>query len=201
LPDASRDASGRALKIGLQRHAARGDTTYDAIVEERLKSTPAGRFADPHECGELIAFLCGANAGYITGQNIVNVKAPYRLIRLALPALEQAGNGRIINVASTDAKRYREGGSVAYTMTKHAVLALSYAAKFAGWAKGVRVTALCPGAVDTELVAPIPGVTPAANRIAPETIAAIVSFLLSLPDNASVAELVMNTRPQEHDLR
>ena len=124
----------------------------------------------------------------------VNVKAPYRLIRLALPALEQAGNGRIINVASTDAKRYREGVSVAYTMTKHAVLALSHAAKFAGWEKGVRVTALCPGAVDTDLVASIPGVTPAANRIAPETIAATVSFLLSLPDNASVAELVMNTR-------
>lgn len=124
----------------------------------------------------------------------VNVKAPYRLIRLALPALEQAGNGRIINVASTDGKRYREGVSVAYTMTKHAVLALSHAAKFAGWEKGVRVTALCPGAVDTELVASIPGVTPSANRIAPETIAATVSFLLSLPDNASVAELVMNTR-------
>lgn len=124
----------------------------------------------------------------------VNVKAPFRLIRLALPHLEKTGNGRIVNVASTDGKRYREGVSVAYTMTKHAVLALSHAAKFAGWEHGVRVTALCPGAVDTELVASVPGVTPAANRIAPETIAATVSFLLSLPNNASVAELVMNTR-------
>ena len=63
----------------------------------------------------------------------VNVKAPFRLIRLALPHLEKSGNGRIINIASTDGKRYRDTVSVAYAMTKHAVLALSHAAKFAGW--------------------------------------------------------------------
>lgn len=67
-----------ALQTNLHGHAARGNTTYEAIVEDRLKSTPAGRFADPHECGELIAFLCGANAGYITGQNIVNDGGVYQ---------------------------------------------------------------------------------------------------------------------------
>ncbi|MGE4249460.1 MAG: SDR family NAD(P)-dependent oxidoreductase [Parvibaculaceae bacterium] len=125
---------------------------------------------------------------------VVNVKAPYRLIRLALPHLETSGNGRIINIASTDGKRYRDTVSVAYAMTKHAVLALTHAAKFAGWEKGVRVTALCPGAVDTDFVAAVPGVTPAANRISPATIGETVSFLLRLPNTASVAELVMNTR-------
>jgi NAD(P)-dependent dehydrogenase (short-subunit alcohol dehydrogenase family) len=124
----------------------------------------------------------------------VNVKAPFRLIRLALPHLEKGGHGRIINVASTDGKRYRDTVSVAYAMTKHAVLALTHAAKFAGWEKGVRVTALCPGAVDTDLVAAIPGATPSANRIAPETIGETVAFLLGLPNTASVAELVLNTR-------
>jgi NAD(P)-dependent dehydrogenase (short-subunit alcohol dehydrogenase family) len=124
----------------------------------------------------------------------VNVKAPYRLIRLALPYLEKSGNGRIINIASTDGKRYRDTVSVAYAMTKHAVLALTHAAKFAGWEKGVRVTALCPGAVDTDFVAGIPGVTPSANRISPATIGETISFLLRLPNTASVAELVMNTR-------
>jgi NAD(P)-dependent dehydrogenase (short-subunit alcohol dehydrogenase family) len=124
----------------------------------------------------------------------VNVKAPYRLIRLALPHLEKSANGRIINVASTDGKRYRDTVSVAYAMTKHAVLALTHAAKFAGWEHGVRVTALCPGAVDTELIKSIPGVAPAVNRISPETIGETVAFLLRLPNTVSVAELVMNTR-------
>jgi NAD(P)-dependent dehydrogenase (short-subunit alcohol dehydrogenase family) len=124
----------------------------------------------------------------------VNVKAPFRLIRLALPHLRQSGNGRIVNIGSTDGKRYRPGVSIAYTMSKHAVLALTHAAKFAGWEHGVRVTALCPGAVNTDLIANVPGVTPIADRIAPETIAETVAFLLRLPNSSSVPELVMNTR-------
>jgi NAD(P)-dependent dehydrogenase (short-subunit alcohol dehydrogenase family) len=125
----------------------------------------------------------------------VNVKAPFRLIKLTLPHLAKSGNGRIINIASTDAKRYRDGSvSIAYAATKHAVLALSHAAKFAGWEHGVRVTALCPGAVDTDFVAGIPGVTPGPNRIAPTTIAEAAAFLLRMPNNASVAELVVNSR-------
>ncbi|MCU0890469.1 MAG: SDR family oxidoreductase [Sandarakinorhabdus sp.] len=60
-----------ALRTNLHGHAARGNTTYEAIVEDRLKMTPAGRFADPAECGDLIAFLCSAQMGYMTGQNIV----------------------------------------------------------------------------------------------------------------------------------
>jgi NAD(P)-dependent dehydrogenase (short-subunit alcohol dehydrogenase family) len=125
---------------------------------------------------------------------MVNVRAPFRLIRHALPHLSETGSGRIINVASTDAKRYREGVSVGYAMTKHAVLAMSHAAKAAGWEHGVRVTALCPGAVDTPMIQSIPGVTPVSERIRPDTLAEIISFLLGLPNNASVPELVVNTR-------
>ena len=125
----------------------------------------------------------------------VNVMAPFRLLRLALPHLRKAGHGRVVNIASTDAKRFRDAtSSIGYVMTKHAVLVLSHAAKFAGWNDGVRVTALCPGAVETDLIAGLAGATPAAGRMKPETVAHTVSFLLSLPDTASVAELPMNTR-------
>ncbi|MCP4383082.1 MAG: SDR family oxidoreductase [Hyphomicrobiales bacterium] len=61
-----------ALQINLHGHAARGNTTYEAIVADRIAGCPAGRFADPQECGDLIAFLCSAQAGFMTGQNIVN---------------------------------------------------------------------------------------------------------------------------------
>jgi NAD(P)-dependent dehydrogenase (short-subunit alcohol dehydrogenase family) len=125
----------------------------------------------------------------------VNVKAPFRTIRHALPALKASGHGRIINIASTDAKRYRDQTApLGYVMSKHALLALSHAAKFAGWEEGVRVTALCPGAIDTELIAGLPGATPAANRLRPETVAEAVSLLLHLPNAATVAEMIMNTR-------
>ncbi|WP_448955394.1 SDR family NAD(P)-dependent oxidoreductase [Labrys neptuniae] len=125
----------------------------------------------------------------------VNVKAPFRLIKLALPHLGKSGHGRIINIASTDAKRYRDGSvSVAYAATKHALLAVSHAAKFAGWDRGVRVTALCPGAVDTDFTAGLAGVTPGPDRIAPTTLAETVALLLRLPNNAAVSELVVNAR-------
>lgn len=124
----------------------------------------------------------------------VNVKAPFRLIRRALPALKASGAGRIVNVASTDGKRVRDGSPLGYAMSKHALLALSHAAKFEGWAEGVRVTALCPGAIDTELIAGLPGATPPARRLQPETVAEAVALLLRLPNAATVAEMTLNTR-------
>lgn len=126
----------------------------------------------------------------------VNVKAPFRLTRLAMPALKQCGNGRIVNIASTDGLRFRDNSaSVGYTMSKHALVAMTHAARQFGYADGVRATALCPGAVDTDLIAGLVGsVTPAAGRLAPATVASLVATLLSLPNNASVALLPVNTR-------
>jgi 3-oxoacyl-[acyl-carrier protein] reductase len=67
-----------ALHTNLHNHARRGNTTYEAIVENRLQSVPAGRFADPKECGDLVAFLCSAQAGFIVGQNIINDGGVYQ---------------------------------------------------------------------------------------------------------------------------
>jgi len=124
----------------------------------------------------------------------VNVKAPFRLISAALPHLRKTGQGRVINIASTDAKRYRQGVSVGYTMTKHALHAMTTAVRFAGWEDGVRATAICPGATDTDLIAGVPGATPKADRLTPQTVASMVAFVLSLPNQASVPEFIANTR-------
>ena len=43
----------------------------EAVMAERAKLNPAGRFGDPEEFGLACAFLCGAKAGFITGQNIL----------------------------------------------------------------------------------------------------------------------------------
>jgi 3-oxoacyl-[acyl-carrier protein] reductase len=67
-----------ALHTNLHGHAKRGNTTYEAIVEDRKRNCPAGRFADPKECGDLVTFLCSAQAGFMTGQNIVNDGGVYQ---------------------------------------------------------------------------------------------------------------------------
>ena len=67
-----------ALRTNLHGHAARLNTTYEAMVEDRIKGCPAGRFADPAECGDLIAYLCSAQAGFMSAQNIVNDGGVYQ---------------------------------------------------------------------------------------------------------------------------
>ncbi len=124
----------------------------------------------------------------------VNVVAPFYLTKLCLPHIKKTNYGRIINIASTDGKRYRESVSVGYSMVKHALVSMSHATRIAGWNDGIRVTAICPGAVDTNLLNGIPGVTTSKQRLKPETIAYTVSYVLSLPKNASVAELPINAR-------
>ena len=124
----------------------------------------------------------------------VNVVAPFYLTKLCLPHIKKTNYGRIINIASTDGKRYRESVSVGYSMVKHALVSMSHATRIAGWNDGIRVTAICPGAVDTNLLNGIPGVTTSKLRLKPETIAHTVSYVLSLPKNASVAELPINAR-------
>ena len=124
----------------------------------------------------------------------VNLVAPFYLTKLCLPHIKKTKNGRIINIASTDGKRYRESVSVGYSMVKHALVSMSHATRIEGWDDGVRVTALCPGAVETNLLNGIPGVTSSKDRLKPETIAYAVAYILSLHNTASVSELPMNTR-------
>jgi 3-oxoacyl-[acyl-carrier protein] reductase len=45
-------------------------SSADAKVK-LLDSIPAGRFGVADELGELCAFLCSRQAGYVTGQNIL----------------------------------------------------------------------------------------------------------------------------------
>lgn len=67
-----------ALHTNLHGHAKRGNTTYEAIVQDRKDNCPAGRFANPKECGDLIAYLCSAQAGFMSGQNIINDGGVYQ---------------------------------------------------------------------------------------------------------------------------
>ncbi len=59
------------LKAGLARAAATRSVSVDQARTESKARIPAGRFGDPAEFGALCAFLAGAQAGFITGQNIL----------------------------------------------------------------------------------------------------------------------------------
>jgi 3-oxoacyl-[acyl-carrier protein] reductase len=43
----------------------------DTALAERVATVPARRVGEPDELGAACAFLCSAQAGYITGQNLL----------------------------------------------------------------------------------------------------------------------------------
>jgi len=59
------------LKVTVKAAAEKTGRTPEEVAKERAAGVPAGRFGDPVEFGEACAFLCGAYAGYITGQNLL----------------------------------------------------------------------------------------------------------------------------------
>ncbi len=122
----------------------------------------------------------------------INVKAPFRVLRAAMPHLKKSGSGRVVNIASLSGKRVM-GLNAGYQMSKFALVALTHAVRRAGWESGIRATALCPGLVDTEMSQHYPGVAPE-EKTDLEDLARIVHLLLELPNTASVAELLVNCR-------
>ena len=119
----------------------------------------------------------------------VNVKGPLRLTRLALPHLRRSGSGRVINMASLSAKRVKGDAIVGYSMTKYALLALSHAIRQIGWDDGIRVTAVCPGPVATDMMDPDDD-----TITQPEDVADLVATMIALPNTASVSELLIGCR-------
>ena len=59
------------LRSNIASGAEATGTELTAFTEQHMASVPAKRFGDPAEFGEACAFLCSAQAGYITGQNLV----------------------------------------------------------------------------------------------------------------------------------
>ncbi|MCB2103019.1 MAG: SDR family oxidoreductase [Rhodobacterales bacterium] len=55
----------------LKAEADKTGQPLDAVAARHKAAIPAGRFGDPAEFGEACAFLCAAQAGYITGQNFL----------------------------------------------------------------------------------------------------------------------------------
>jgi NAD(P)-dependent dehydrogenase (short-subunit alcohol dehydrogenase family) len=80
----------------------------------------------------------------------LNLTAPFRLVRRAVPAMVEGGWGRMVVVASVVAKR-GESQVAAYAAAKHGALGLVRAAAAELARTGVTVNAVCPGYVDTPM--------------------------------------------------
>ena len=59
------------LRGGIETLAKRAGKDVAEAIADRMASVPARRFGDPAEFGDACAYLCSAQAGYITGQNLL----------------------------------------------------------------------------------------------------------------------------------
>ena len=65
------------LKATMKGASEKTGQSIDTIAEARKKTIPAQRFGNPQEFGDTCAFLCSAQASYITGQNILTDGGAY----------------------------------------------------------------------------------------------------------------------------
>jgi NAD(P)-dependent dehydrogenase (short-subunit alcohol dehydrogenase family) len=122
----------------------------------------------------------------------VDLEGYFLMSHAVLPHMIEAGSGSIVNVASMAGVTGLYDAH-AYTAAKGAIVNLSRSMAITYIKHGVRTNAVCPGFVDTPMIAPVIGVfddattsaalVPIARPARPEEIAAPIAFLAS--DEAS----------------
>lgn len=115
----------------------------------------------------------------------VNLDGVFFGLRYEIPAILAAGGGAIVNVASIYGSRALPHFS-AYTAAKHGVVGLTRAAAVEYAGDPLRINALCPGIIDTPLVASggdesaaIAAMVPSGRLGNPAEVAGAIAFLLS----------------------
>ena len=143
---------------GGQALAVRADVSKDADVRRMIESAE-------NTFGRLTVLF--NNAGILLGPDDdavntpedvwnrtmeVNLKSVYLGCKHGIPALRRAGSGSVINTASFVALMGAATPQVAYTASKGGVLAMSRELAVVHARENIRVNALCPGPLRTELL-------------------------------------------------
>lgn len=118
----------------------------------------------------------------------VNARGPFILCREAIPYLKQQKRSYIVNISSVVGVKGYENQS-AYTASKHALMGMTKSLAREVRDVGIRVHAICPGGVDTQLAASARPDLDTSILMQPEEIADAVIFLVTREGNAVIDEI------------
>lgn len=182
-------------EFGVKVKTVGGDITDEKFIEDNF-------LASVNEFDSLDVLI--NNAGLSFNANVentpletfdkimnINVRAPFMLIQKALPLLKESNRASIINIASVVAHNGYPYQS-AYTASKHALLGLTKSLASEVYRDGIRVHAISPGGVFTDMIkVSRPDLTDE-GMILPSEIADIVEFLLKNRGNAVIDEIIVH---------
>jgi NAD(P)-dependent dehydrogenase (short-subunit alcohol dehydrogenase family) len=192
--DAGRILAGELRALGAEAEFVAADVTDEAQVQSLIART-LERF------GRLDVAVNNAGTegslGPVVEQTAANYRATFETnvlgvllsLKHELPAMLRQGSGSIINLSSVAGQVGMAGASV-YVASKHAVEGLTKSAALEAASRGVRVNAVAPGPVETDMLsrftggneeakAGLLGMMPAGRAATTEEIAQTIVFLAS----------------------
>ncbi len=188
--------SKAAHEFGVEAKAFCVDLAEVAEVKAKIQ-------AIAHEFGNIDILINNAGIGY-TGnlsdtpledwQQVINVNltSVFQCMMGILPGMRQQGQGTIINIASIAAKQAFAGWG-AYCVSKAGLLSLSQTLAQEERANGIRVMAICPGSVNTEIwdTPTVKANFDRSQMLTPEIVAQTILHTVLLPQQAVIEELTI----------
>jgi 3-oxoacyl-[acyl-carrier protein] reductase len=125
-----------------------------------------------------------------------NLRGTFLFTRAVVPIMMRQHDGIIINIASIAGKAGFASGA-GYAASKHAVMGFSDSLWRELRPHNIRVTAICPGSVDTHFFAAGPGAPGQESMMRPEDVAEAVLYVARQPERLFVKEIELRvTHPR-----
>ncbi len=130
----------------------------------------------------------------------INATGAYNMMYAVLPQMRERRDGLIINISSVAGARASELGGIAYSASKFAMTALTTCVANEERDRGIRVTNIYPGEVETPILDRRPTPVSKEHRariLQPEDVAAAVVMIVGLPPRAHVSDMIIKPTTQE----